>query len=553
VGIRKIISRSTWNARPPRSTPVKVTWHRNIEVWIHHSDYPTLNEQETLANERKRMKVLQDLHLDNREWDDIGYNYVIMPSGRIYEGRGKEIQGSHCYGQNSEPGICFDGRYNSVIPSQAALKSFFWLLDSLKLGKDRFRGHRDGWKVNGISQTTCPGDALYNYLVLNKRKVSWEIEKSDENLNSSNEKTDSSEKAVPKKLPGNAVNRIVPTPSDDFFSPDLIANRDNYYNTLDPDFKKNKTSKYLAPDKKYLEDREKERQQKQNSGPPIDVSNYAYFSGGYYDAGNMCSFEYIKNTTTGPERKSIYLIVPPNNISWTYSLRTKIEDTYGGQVIQILGVQIDNFKLSGYIPDGFWGRDNNYYDRSDGIPYFEDRENARKNGIIHLANFFRDFFAAKSQNSFSTKNMEFNYPHYGWVGNSTLKLIPYEFPRVRIANDEILPEWELECSLVEHLSSTFVSKVEKASAAASQLEYLKNGIGFIEFVQWSDPSATSDISVSEQAKSLGASYAEFVNNFEISEVDTLSQAGFSYPPDIIDKTVTTEVQKVIQDRFGTNV
>ena len=153
--------------------------------------------------------------------------------------------------------------------------------------------------------------------------------------------------------------------------------------------------------------------------------------------------------------------------------------------------------------------------------------------------------------------MSFSYPHYGWYASQaenvdkTIKIIPYEFPRVRIANDEILPEWELECSIVEYLSSHFVSQA--TTAATKQLQYIKGGIGFVDFIQWSDPDATSDISVSEQARSLGASYAEFVNNFEISEVDTLSQAGFSYPPDIIDKTVTTEVQKVIQGRFGTSV
>jgi hypothetical protein len=170
---------------------------------------------------------------------------------------------------------------------------------------------------------------------------------------------------------------------------------------------------------------------------------------------------------------------------------------------------------------------------------------------VHLANFFRDFFTVKSQSAFSTENMHFEYPHYGWTGSNTLKLIPYEFPRVRIANDEILPQWELECSLVEYLSSHFVSEATKA--ATSQLQYNKGGIGFVEFIQWSDPTATSDISVSEQARSLGASYAEFVNNFDITESDALSQAGFTYPPDVIDRNVTSEVQKVIEDRFGTNV
>jgi hypothetical protein len=523
MAVRKIIPRSTWGASPPKSTPSKVSWHKGIEVWVHHSEYFTLGIGENRNNEYKRMQEIQNLHQRakpaGRGWSDIGYHYIIMPSGRIYEGRGKGVIGSHCSGQNSEPGICFDGKYDSDLPSSEALQSFSWLLDHLNLGKNNLKGHRNGFV------TSCPGDALYNHLIRDKKVSDWEAG-GDDSDNTDDGPRDVSGYTFPKGLPGNSIKRIVPTPTDDPFSPFLLSNKKDYYNTLDPDLKKGTTSKYLAAD--------------------------AYFSGGRYNSGNMCSFQYVRKTPSGNQTKTIHLIVPPNSISWTYSLRTKIEDTYGGQVIQILGVQIDNFKLSGYIPDGFWGRDNNYYDKSDGIPYFEDKENARKNGIVHLANFFRDFFAYKSQNSFSTENMQFHYPHYGWTGEEkSIKIIPYDFPRVRIANDEILPEWELECSLVEYLSSHFVSQATKT--ATNQLQYLKSGIGFIDFIQWSDPTATSDISVSEQARSLGASYAEFVNNFEISEVDTLSQAGFSYPPDIIDKTVTTEVQKVIQDRFGTSV
>ena len=355
MSIRKIIPRSTWGAGKPRKTPSKVSWSRNIQVWVHNTEYPTLGIGETAANEYKRMREIQNLHFGSkpagRGWDDIGYHYVIMPSGRIYEGRGKGVIGSHCPGQNSKPGIAFDGKFNSEIPSKEALESFAWLLDHLNLGKNNLKGHRDGF------DTSCPGNALYNYLIRDKKLGTWERgTPSDDDSG-----RDTSGYTFPSGIASAAVTRIVPTPVDDPFSADLIANKNKYYNTLNPEFK-NKINKYLPAD--------------------------AYFSGGYYDVSNMCSFHYKR----GEETKSIYLIVPPNNISWTYSLRTKVEDTYGGQVIQILGVQIDNFKLRGYIPNGFWGQqwkekwderlgknvkylDNNYYDSSDGIPYFEDKEN----------------------------------------------------------------------------------------------------------------------------------------------------------------------------------
>lgn len=269
-----------------------------------------------------------------------------------------------------------------------------------------------------------------------------------------------------------------------------------------------------------------------------------------YSNKNYCTFSFKDKKSN--KTKSLSLIVPPDSISWSYSLRTVVEDTYGGQVIQILGVQIDNFKLSGYIPKGFWGLQNNYFNEATDQEYYIGEENAFKNGIVHLANFFRDFFASKTQNSFSTENMKFEYPHYGWTGNKAIAIIPFEFPKIRLANDEILPEWELECSVVEYKSSHFEGKVSKAAKTnlADRFNNLGEGVGFAKFIEWSDPSATSSIEVTEQAKKLGASYASFVKQFDPQESGALAQAGFSYPPDVSQDVVSAKVEEVKNQRFG---
>lgn len=269
----------------------------------------------------------------------------------------------------------------------------------------------------------------------------------------------------------------------------------------------------------------------------------------HYSNNNYCTFSYLDKRGGS---KSISLIVPPHSISWSYSLRTSVEDTYGGQVIQILGVQIDNFKLSGYIPRGFWGLGNNYFNEATDKEYYTGEDDAFKNGIVHLANFFRDFFAAKTQNSFTTENMKFEYPHYGWTGAKAIAIIPFEFPRVRLANDEILPEWELECSVVEYKSSHFEGAVSKAAKdnLKDRFNNLGEGVGFAKFIEWSDPSATSSIEVTEQAKKLGASYANFVKNFNPQESGALAQAGFSYPPDVSQDVITAKVEEVKNERFG---
>lgn len=327
-----------------------------------------------------------------------------------------------------------------------------------------------------------------------------------------------------------------------------IASSENAYftKTLEPNFKNKNNDRYLGSNAYSFTD------------PQEAV---AYFPGGKYDIRNRCSFSYFSLAEN--RTKSITLIVPPNRITWSYSLRTSVMDTYGGQVIQLLGVDIKDFKISGFMPTGFWGRYNenfiqNNFDaeggRTTSHQYFEDFENtlqnstnASKNGLVHLANFFRDFFTEKTQTSYTTKDMTFNYPHYDWK----IPIIPFSFPRVRLSNEEILPEWELECSVVEHLASHFIGQVTKKGS--EQLDYLKAGIGFSDFIQWSDPSATTDIDVIEQASQLGASYKSFVEQFDASEADVLAGSGFSYPPQLINTVSDKEIKKIIQNRFGVTV
>ena len=304
--------------------------------------------------------------------------------------------------------------------------------------------------------------------------------------------------------------------------------------------------------------------------PTKHLPKTAYFDGGTYDSANRCSFSYVDDSLdiNDPNRnKSITLLVPPDGISWDYKLRTHVIDTYGGQVVQVLGVEIDNFKLTGYIPSGFWGkykqsRTNNVLDNYQAeygdyekTLIGDSHEKVNRNGLVNLGNFFKYFFTMKTQNRYSTSNMVFSYPHYGWTGTGegSIVIVPNEFPRIRIANDEILPQWELNCSLVEYMSSHFVSRVTKKAKA--KLGDLKGGIGFAEFIKWSDPTASGIVDPSAAAKSLGESYKNYITNFSSNEADALSQAGFSYPKELLNTSnaAVKPLSQIVEDRFGQNV
>ena len=60
-----------------------------------------MNEQEDCI---KAIKDLQDSQMDERGWDDIGFNFLICHYGRdrqqIYTGRGWRYTGAHCFRYN---------------------------------------------------------------------------------------------------------------------------------------------------------------------------------------------------------------------------------------------------------------------------------------------------------------------------------------------------------------------------------------------------------------------------------------------------------------------
>jgi hypothetical protein len=156
--VTDIISRRTWRAKPPKGrTPAR--WRKGVNLWVHHSESPAPKVNASIAEESQVMRNIQSFHMGpSRGWSDIGYHYCIMPSGRIYEGRGPDVMGAHCPGHNDEPSVCFIGSYDTKLPTNDALRSLNDLRGHLSAG--RLKGHRDGYS------TSCPGNALYKRIKL---------------------------------------------------------------------------------------------------------------------------------------------------------------------------------------------------------------------------------------------------------------------------------------------------------------------------------------------------------------------------------------------------
>ncbi|MCB0632815.1 MAG: N-acetylmuramoyl-L-alanine amidase [Saprospiraceae bacterium] len=122
------------------------------------------------------VRAIWDLHVNGNGWSDIGYNWLIDPDGRIYEGRSNDAIGAHFCAKNTGTiGVCVMGDFTNEPPKGAAVESLVDLLswkacsyDIDPLGETyhassaeilpNIIGHRDG------CSTACPGDMFYPLL-----------------------------------------------------------------------------------------------------------------------------------------------------------------------------------------------------------------------------------------------------------------------------------------------------------------------------------------------------------------------------------------------------
>lgn len=116
----KVFSRTTWTSQP---TPASLPNLQPLRITLHHTFIsPTPSANATQAQERDRMRLLYSSHVNGNGWSDIGYHFIIMPSGRVYEARSERKRGAHDV-INDGLGIAFDGVYTSQTITSAQYES----------------------------------------------------------------------------------------------------------------------------------------------------------------------------------------------------------------------------------------------------------------------------------------------------------------------------------------------------------------------------------------------------------------------------------------------
>jgi hypothetical protein len=101
-------------------------------------------------------------------------------------------------------------------------------------------------------------------------------------------------------------------------------------------------------------------------------------------------------------------------------------------------------------------------------------------------------------------------------------------PKVRFANNEFAPQWQLECDFIEDFQGTFTEQVNKT--ATTQLKSFPGGVGFSQFIEWSEPVYKNQQDRSAVAGDVGTKYSEFISqDLTDSQLNTLITQGYSYP------------------------
>jgi hypothetical protein len=130
-----------------------------------HYSAADADEQADHANCARRVRAIQDFHMDGRGWADIAYSYLACKHGFVYEGRGVGVrtaaQGTDA-GNDGYHAVCFLGddtpdRDDVTDAGRVAIRAAVEHCNRWA-GVSAVRPH--SW----FKPTACPGDDLHGWL-----------------------------------------------------------------------------------------------------------------------------------------------------------------------------------------------------------------------------------------------------------------------------------------------------------------------------------------------------------------------------------------------------
>jgi len=148
--------RSAWSTKDPAGRLYTVAPSVRTEFFVHYQGGTPTGDAGAQA-----MRGIDAGHRANG-WSMLGYNFVVMRDGSIWEGRGWDVVGAHCPDHN-RTGVGVQVHVGGEQdPSTAALDAVcdLYVQACTRAGHTLAkRGHRDG------IATECPGTDLYKWVL----------------------------------------------------------------------------------------------------------------------------------------------------------------------------------------------------------------------------------------------------------------------------------------------------------------------------------------------------------------------------------------------------
>jgi hypothetical protein len=178
-----------------------------------------------------------------------------------------------------------------------------------------------------------------------------------------------------------------------------------------------------------------------------------------------------------PEVGTIRFRSNPKEFNWSYTLNKRVDQTYGGRVIQLLGTRIDDFSFKADVGNGRWA-------------YMQK-----------VAAFMRNVMIAQRGGVPAT----FEYTTRGWKFNAYVSSVPFSD-----AVEEVLREFEIGLKVQED-----VSGMMSRSTLNAELRRLQVDVGFHRS-KYNDPDFDNNRGLVPDAETdpFGiASASQFISGF----------------------------------------
>lgn len=154
-----LYTRAEWGARHPGPTQ----WQRTpLEAFVHHTDTRFAGRIESLDQMMAHVRAIQNQHMDDNDWSDIGYAFVVFQPGArhdhaiAFKGRALDSRPAAQLGHNDRTlPIAVVGDGNRELMDRNTRFVIESLIRTFGPDVKRIGGHRD------VVATNCPGDHFY--------------------------------------------------------------------------------------------------------------------------------------------------------------------------------------------------------------------------------------------------------------------------------------------------------------------------------------------------------------------------------------------------------